>query len=138
MPLLRRLIATTVAASLTIGSLPLHAQPAGNSGLIGTEQVAASVAPAEAAPQGDRARLLATLNRADLAARLRERGVSMDELRARVAALTDAEAAELMARIDEAPAGSDVLGLLFTVFIVLLVTDILGFTKVFPFTRSVR
>ena len=26
----------------------------------------------------------------------------------------------------------------FTVFIVLLVTDILGFTKVFPFTRSVR
>jgi len=31
-----------------------------------------------------------------------------------------------------------VLGLIFTVFIVLLVTDIMGLTKVFPFTRSVR
>ena len=36
------------------------------------------------------------------------------------------------------PAGGDILGLVFTVFIILLVTDILGLTKVFPFTRSVR
>ncbi|WP_366518856.1 hypothetical protein [Hydrogenophaga sp.] len=28
--------------------------------------------------------------------------------------------------------------MLFTVFLVLLVTDILGLTSVFPFTRSVR
>jgi hypothetical protein len=97
-----------------------------------------ATAPSAAAVQGDHARLLATLDRADLAERLRERGVSADELRLRIAALTDAEAAELMARIDKAPAGADILGLVFTVFIVLLVTDILGFTKVFPFTRSVR
>jgi hypothetical protein len=138
MTLIRRVLATAVAASLTITTLPLHAQPTAASGLIGTEQVAASLAPAATPLQGERARLLATLDRADLAERLRERGVTVDELKARVAALTDAEAAELMARIDQAPAGSDVLGLLFTVFIVLLVTDILGFTKVFPFTRSVR
>ncbi|WP_371136369.1 hypothetical protein [Hydrogenophaga sp.] len=30
------------------------------------------------------------------------------------------------------------IGVLFTVFLVLLVTDILGLTSVFPFTRSVR
>ena len=36
------------------------------------------------------------------------------------------------------PWGSDVLGAVLFVFIVLLVTDILGLTKVFPFTRSVR
>jgi len=37
------------------------------------------------------------------------------------------------------PVGSSsVLGILFTVFIILLVTDILGLTKVFPFTRPVR
>lgn len=35
-------------------------------------------------------------------------------------------------------AAGDVLGVLLTVFIVLLITDILGFTKVFPFTRSIR
>jgi hypothetical protein len=37
------------------------------------------------------------------------------------------------------PAGGDsVLGILFAIFIILLITDILGFTKIFPFTRSVR
>ena len=48
------------------------------------------------------------------------------------------EVAQVAGRIDQAPAGGDILGVLFTVFIVLLVTDILGLTKVFPFTRSVR
>ncbi len=136
MTLIRRAIATAVAASLTLSTLPLHAQPAADSGLIRTEQLVTPTT--EKALQGDQARLVALLDRADLAQRLRERGVSADELRARVAALTDAEAAEVMARIDNAPAGSDVLSLVFTVFIVLLVTDILGFTKVFPFTRSIR
>ena len=81
---------------------------------------------------------LTGVDRDDLAAALQARGVSTDELRARVNALTDAEAAQLTAQIDAAPAGGDVLGLLFTIFVILLVTDILGFTKVFPFTRSLR
>jgi hypothetical protein len=34
--------------------------------------------------------------------------------------------------------GSSVIGVLFAVFIILLITDILGLTKVFPFTRPVR
>ncbi|OYU92711.1 MAG: hypothetical protein CFE45_22260, partial [Burkholderiales bacterium PBB5] len=69
---------------------------------------------------------------------LQARGVAPDELRARVNALTDAEAAQLTAQIDAAPAGGEVLGVLFSIFVILLVTDILGFTKVFPFTRSSR
>ena len=52
--------------------------------------------------------------------------------------MTDAEIAQLNQRIDQMPAGGDVLSIIFTVFIILLITDILGFTKVFPFTRSVR
>jgi hypothetical protein len=45
----------------------------------------------------------------------------------------------MVTQIDQDPAGAaDVVGVLFTVFIILLVTDILGLTKVFPFTRSVR
>lgn len=140
MPMLRRVVALSVALSLGLTTLPLRAQP-GGSGLISTEQVAALQAPSAAQvaqAAADRARLLATLDRAELAAQLRERGVSPEALRQRVASLTDAEAAALMAQIDQAPAGADVLGLLFTVFIVLLVTDILGLTKVFPFTRPIR
>jgi hypothetical protein len=105
--------------------------------LVTTEQVAASVGVRSAS--SERERVNATLARADVAAGLAERGVSVDAARARVAALTDDEVAAVAHAIDTAPAGSaDVLGVLLTVFIILLVTDILGFTKVFPFTRSVR
>ncbi len=123
----RKLLALTL-------SLGLLAQPA-LAQTISTEQAAAALAPAA---EDGRARLHAALDREDLAAALRERGVSVEQLRARVDALTDAEAAQMLKQIDSAPAGADVLGLLFTVFIVLLVTDILGLTKVFPFTRPVR
>ena len=45
---------------------------------------------------------------------------------------------EYLAQIDSAPAGAGIVGTLFTVFVILLVTDILGLTKVFPFTRPIR
>ncbi len=128
----RRLLSSLLAASIVFTGMA-QAAP---TGLISTEQAAAAT---QAAPRSEgHARLQAALDRADLAAMLQARGVSTDELRARVDALTDAEAQRMVAQIDQAPAGGDVLGILFTVFIVLLVTDILGLTKVFPFTRSVR
>jgi hypothetical protein len=103
--------------------------------MVSTEQVAAQAAPRSAA----HARLNAALDRADLQAALQQRGIDVDQARARVAALSDAEAAQLADQIDQAPAGaSDILGALIFVFVLLLVTDILGLTKVFPFTRSVR
>jgi hypothetical protein len=65
--------------------------------------------------------------------------VNPAEVKARVAALTDAEAAELAARIESLPAGGvSLLGAILIVFLVLLLTDILGYTKVFPFTRPVK
>jgi hypothetical protein len=65
--------------------------------------------------------------------------VSPSEVKARIAALTDAEAAELAARIDSLPAGGiGIIGAILVVFLVLLITDILGLTKVFPFTRPMR
>ena len=69
---------------------------------------------------------------------MQAQGVSPQAAAARVKAMSDAEVAQLAGRIDQAPAGGDVLGMLFTIFIILLVTDIMGLTKVFPFTRSVR
>ena len=105
--------------------------------LISTEQVAASEGVHSATAQ--RAYVNATLARADVAEGLAQRGVSVEQARARVAALTDDEVATVANALDTAPAGaSDVLGVILTVFVVLLITDILGFTKVFPFTRSIR
>ena len=65
--------------------------------------------------------------------------VTIEQARSRVAALTDAEAAQVADNINSAPAGgSDILGTIVIIFLILLVTDILGFTKVFPFTRSIH
>ena len=133
---LRRPVALLTAFSLAAATL----SPAALAAPISTEQAAQAVqdAPLQAATGASHQRLHATLARADLAAALEARGVSVDAVRARVDALTDAEAAEVLARIDAAPAGADVVGVLFSIFVILLVTDILGFTKVFPFTRSIR
>jgi uncharacterized protein DUF6627 len=131
--LIKRTLATVVATSLSFAGLvqaaPFTPAP-GAPELIGTEQAAAA--------QPGRALLEQTLSRADVVAALQARGVGIDAARARVAALTDAEAAQVAAQIDQAPAGGDVLGVIVTIFVVLLITDILGFTKIFPFTRSIR
>lgn len=106
--------------------------------LVSTEQVAAS--QGVVSESGARARVLAALERADVTAALVERGVSIEQARDRIAALTDAEAAHVAQQIDSAPAGavSGLVGAIVFVFVVLLITDILGFTKVFPFTSSIR
>jgi hypothetical protein len=126
-----RFVATLLAASLSLAGLVQSAQAT----LIGTAEVAAAQAPAS----DGHARLNAALARADVVAGLEARGVSVEQARARVAALTDAEAAHVADQIDQAPAGaSDALGVILFIFVLLLITDILGFTKIFPFTRSVR
>ena len=101
--------------------------------MVSTDEVS-SVAAASA----NRDKVAAFLAREDVRQAVQAQGVSPQAATERVKAMSDVEVAQLAGRIDQAPAGGDVLGLLFTVFIVLLVTDILGLTKVFPFTRSVR
>ena len=79
------------------------------------------------------------LERADVQARLQDYGVKAADVRARVAALSDDEVAQLAAQIDSLPAGGDsILGLVVLVFVILLITDILGLTKIFPFTKPIR
>ncbi len=84
------------------------------------------------------ARVLETLSRPALVQQMEKLGVDPVAARERVAALTDDELAALDQRLDSLPAGGDIVGALLFVFVLLLVTDILGLTKVFPFTRSRR
>jgi len=102
----------------------------------GTSQAAMIATPTE--HQG----LLRILERADVQQQLQAHGVTLEQAKARVAALSDAEAAQLAAQIDSLPAGGDGVGVLITalliVFLVLLLTDILGLTKVFPFTKPIK
>jgi hypothetical protein len=124
----KKTLSALVCASLLMGSLPVNAA-----------MLATDAGVEVQTEQADRAQLLAFLQREDVRDEMVKMGVSAADAEQRVAALSDAEVRELNGRLDTLPAGSsDVLGLMFTVFIVLLVTDILGLTKVFPFTRSVR
>ncbi|MDC8783763.1 PA2779 family protein [Roseateles koreensis] len=126
----KRLVASTLITSITLMSAPMHA----HADIVPTD---ALLAPA-ATDADAHARVDAFFARADVQRALVSQGVDPLAAQARVAALSDAELAQLDGRITQAPAGGDVLGLIFTVFVILLVTDILGFTKVFPFTRSIR
>jgi len=86
----------------------------------------------------ERERLASLLERSEVQERLLVLGVDPANARARVAALSDAEAAQLAAQLDELPAGGDILVAAVLIFLVLLVTDMMGYTKIFPFTRSAR
>lgn len=78
------------------------------------------------------------LARDDIRDQLIAWGVNPDDAQARVDSLSAQEVAQMSERMQELPAGGDVLGAVVFIFLVLLVTDILGFTNIFPFVRSVR
>jgi hypothetical protein len=87
----------------------------------------------------ERDRVKSFLGRADVRSQMMALGVDSNLAMSRIDAMTDEEVQKLAGRIDQMPAGgADVLGVLLFIFIVLLVTDILGLTKVFPFTRSIK
>ena len=130
-----RLFAKPLSVLVLAGFIPLsiHA-PMVRAELVGTDMML------EQAGQSARQHIDATLKRQDLRSALQDRGVKMDEVQARVAALTDQEATQLAQQIDQAPAGGDGLGVIVFLFLLLLFTDILCLTHVFPFTskRSCR
>jgi hypothetical protein len=92
----------------------------------------------QAQQQVDRAALLEMLDRGALSAQLVELGVDPVAAKARVAALTDEEVGQLNQRLAEMPAGGDALGIVLAVFIILIITDMLGATDVFPFVHSIN
>ena len=125
-----RMVSRVVIASLLSLSLPMQQAYAG---IVGTDKVSVS-----AQSQSERERIRTFFDREDVRKAMQAQGVDAKTANARVDALTDDEAHKVASNIDNMPAGGDILGLIFTIFIVLLITDILGFTKVFSFTRSVQ
>lgn len=131
MPRVKQVVAAIASICLLVAWLPMPAHAA----LVGTEQALHASSAAHA-------QINAWLAREEVRQVLRDNGVDPVQVQARVDALTDQEASDLAARIDTLPAGGDfggtLLGVLLAVFVILLITDILGLTKVFPFTRPVR
>jgi hypothetical protein len=128
---LRRGVALVLAVVMFVMSMPLGVAQAA---LVSTEQMLAGGDSA-----ADRARVLAFLERAEVREQIAALGVDPNEAAARVAALSDAQVREIAGQLDQLPAGQGavgvVVGAILIIFLVLLITDLLGLTNVFPFVR---
>lgn len=120
-------VSYAVAAGMLALSLHL---PVANAAMVGTEAV---VHAAQAQQQRDR--IHQALDREDVKMKLMSLGVDPAQVQARVDALTDDEAQRLAKQMDEMPAGG-IVGAIVLIFLVLLITDLLGMTDVFSFTKK--
>ena len=123
--------AIAVASAMTMASLPIGAAQAG---LVSTEAMVHQTDAATA-----RAQVQQLMSRDDVRAEMQAQGVDPAEAQARIDALSDAEVMRLAGQIDALPAGQSAVGAIVgaavIVFIVLLITDIAGFTNVFSFVN---
>ena len=78
--------------------------------------------------------------RSDIRKSLLSQGIDPDEAKIRVESLSDSEAIAVADQIEQLPAGASavgaIIGAALIVFLVLLATDILGYTDVFPFVNK--
>ena len=90
--------------------------------------------------QDARDHLNTLISKNDIKESLMSLGIDPDEAKARVNSLSDSEVVEVADKIEQLPAGRGAFGALLgaalIVFLVLLLTDILGYTDVFPFVKS--
>lgn len=125
-----RAVALTMATVLLLTTLPVGVAQAA---LVSTDQVLGDSA------QDGRRKVEAFLQRQDVRDQMVAFGVEPDEAAARVASLSDGEIRQIAGQIDRLPAGQGVLvaliGAAVFVFVVLLITDLLGLTHIFPFVR---
>lgn len=118
----RSLIALLVTQSVALATVqPAAAALISTESALTLEQRQSRLAPLQQA-----------LARADVQAKLIEKGVDPQAAAARIANLSDAELAAIQQQIDQLPAGGDgLLSVLGIVFVVLLILDFVGVTNVF-------
>jgi hypothetical protein len=127
-----RRVALALAMAFTMASLPIV--PA-SAGMIATDQIITQSQAAEA-----RAVVDSFMARDEVKQELQALGVDPAEAESRVGTLSDAEAVDLAQKIQDLPAGQGAIGAIVgaavLIFVVLLITDLLGFTSVFGFTNK--
>ena len=135
-----RFLCLPLAVLMFLVSAPLFGAQAA---LIGSDQVISDPAAAALeAGAADREKVVNFLRQDGVRDELVAMGVDPGEVEARLSALSPAELAKLSDRIDAMPAGQSavgvVVGAILIILLVLLITDLVGLTDVFPFVRSQR
>ena len=127
-------VAILAALIITMLSGPYQVATAA---MIGTETVVDKVRAENA-----RAYIDAIMARGDVQKGLVARGVEPLEAKARIGSLTDTEVIAVADQFEKLPAGAGAIETLLVValiaFLVLLITDLAGYTNIFPFVRKVK
>ena len=128
----RRILTHFMAAVMMLSSLPIVPAQAA---LVTTDRVVEAEALAD-----DRTRVMAFMAREDVRAQLEALGIDPAEAARRAESLTEEEIRQIAGRLDEMPAGQDAVGILavtiLVIVLVLLITDLMGVTDVFPFIKK--
>ncbi len=119
---LRRACVALVSVSL----LTVGMQTSAIAGVVGTADAIASTQS-----QDDLAAVRGVLARDDVRERMVALGVDPAEVDGRLAALTPAELATLAQKLEQAPAGGDVLVVVGIVFVVLMILEFTGVIDIF-------
>ncbi len=129
---LKKAVAAGLAVLMAMNIVPI--------GLAQAEMITTDQVLQDTDPSGDRARLETFLSRDDVQGQLILLGIDPEEAASRVASLTDKEVRQIAGRLDELPAGEGglgaVVGAIVLIFLVLLITDLLGLTEVYPFVKK--
>ncbi len=133
-PICRRFIAMSLAVSMVIASGPLTLAHAT---MISTDQIIEESSTVE-----DRARVMEFLTREEVRQEFEALGVNPDEAMQRATTLSDREIRQIAGQLEKLPAGQSavgaVVGAIVLIFLVLLITDLLGLTDVYPFVKKQR
>ena len=129
--LLGRSMVRLMAVVMVMVSMPIgYAQ----AGMVTTDQVLDAAQLEET-----REMVIEFLAREDVREQMEMLGVDPDEASARAANMTDSEVMQIAGQLEQLPAGQDavgtIVGVILVIFLVLLLTDLLGLTNVFPFVR---
>ncbi len=127
----KRVVAIAMAMLMAMTSMPIGVAKAE---MVTTDQVIEQVDPSE-----DRSRAMDFMLREDVQQQLTILGVDPEEAARRIASLSDEEIQQIAGRLDELPAGEGlgaIVGVILIIFLVLLVTDLLGYTDIFPFVKK--
>ncbi len=132
MRIFKKFVATAMAVLMVMNVAPIGMAQAK---MVTTDQVLE-----HADPGSDRERVESFLLREGVQRQLVLLGINPEEAASRVASLSSGEIQQIAGRLDELPAGEGgvgaVVGAILIIFLVLLITDLLGLTDVFPFVKK--
>ncbi|MEE9480117.1 MAG: PA2779 family protein [Kiloniellales bacterium] len=128
----KRVVAAALAVLMAMASMPI--------GIANAEMVTTDTVIQQYNSTEDRTLVMDFMLREDVQQQLTLLGVDPEEAARRVASLSDEEIQGIAGRLEEMPAGEGsvgiIVGAVVIIFIILLVTDLLGLTDVFPFVKK--